>query len=71
MLDNLNTPDLRKVKFFIKYKTRLRISETIISVPSLKPRIAEPFKEILETPIHSFQDILEYLRMYFFLKIDF
>src|SRR5659263_746157 len=46
----------------------LWIRETIVSISSLKPWIAKPFIEILETSIDPFDHILQYLRMDFFLK---
>ena len=72
MQDNLESSYFRKNKFSIfQFKTRLWICETIIPIPPLKPGITEAIKEILETSIHSFQDVLEYLRVDFILKIGF
>ena len=50
-------------------KAGLWICETIIPIPSLKSGVAEAIKEILETSVHSFQNILENLREYIFLEV--
>jgi hypothetical protein len=70
MLDDPDTSYFREIEFSVfKFKTRLRLRETVVSVLSLKPGIAETLKEINHASIDSFHYVLKYLRMNFFLEI--